>query len=63
MKKPSYLYDPEQCCCERGVKVNCPRNKNCEACTEYHHTVSREAYTACERKALAECGTLEFEEE
>ena len=63
MKQPSYLHNPQACSCEHGVAVNCPRNKNCPACMAHHRAMPEEPHTACERRALAEFGTLEFGEE
>ena len=50
-EKPSYLYDPTQCPCPRGEKVNCPRYRSCEDCIRYHRTSGNPHLTACEKKA------------
>ena len=62
VKKPDYLYNGALCPCPRGGVKNCPRYRNCEACLANHHSKETEPCAACERKALEEFGTLDFEE-
>ena len=50
-EKPEYLYNPAQCPCPRGEKVNCPRYKTCDACIVFHRTAGNPPQTACEKKA------------
>ena len=47
MKKATPKPNPDCPCPYR----DCPRNRDCEACREYHH--SQGAKTTCERKAAA----------
>ena len=61
MKAPEYLHNPETCPCEGGRQRGCPNNRHCDLCQANHHSKPNSPYTACEKKALAEFGTLEFD--
>lgn len=61
MKRPDYLHNPETCPCEGGRAKGCPRNRKCDLCQANHHSNPNAPYTACEKKALAEFGTLDFD--
>ena len=50
-KRPSYLYDPEQCPCEKGAQNGCARFRNCDVCLENHRSEGKIQQAACERKA------------
>ena len=49
--KPSYLYNPELCPCEKGAAKGCRRFRNCGDCIENHRSEGKIQQTACERKA------------
>lgn len=53
-ERPEYMYNPAMCPCPSGAQKNCPRHRNCEACTAFHHSNPRSPYTACERKYRGE---------
>lgn len=57
--KFEYLYNPEVCSCPRGSTGQCPRGRNCPACTANHHNGEHKSNTACERRALEEGITAE----
>ena len=61
MKAPEYLHNPETCPCEGGRERGCPNNRHCDLCQANHHSKPNAPYTACEKKALAEFGTLDFD--
>ena len=50
-KRPSYLYNPEQCPCAKGAGQGCPRFRDCKACIANHRTEGKSQQTACEKKA------------
>ena len=49
--KPSYLYNPELCPCEKGAGKGCARFRNCGVCIANHRSEGKIQQTACERKA------------
>ena len=49
--KPSYLYNPELCPCEKGAAKGCQRFRNCGECIANHRSEGKIQQTACERKA------------